>query len=421
MTGRSLHYDIRRKDVAMKTRRLYHENSYLQEFDAQVVEIIEYPKNRYGVVLNQTAFYPESGGQPYDTGVLQDIPVIEVRQQDDTIIHIVEQRPNAILVTGKINWSRRFDHMQQHSGEHILSGAFLDLFGVYNIGFHLGDCMTTIDLAIDALTDQQIEQAEQRANEIVFANRPIHCSFIDKEQLTKLKLRKELTKPYDTIRIVDMDGFDCCPCGGTHTASTGEVGLIKIRSWERIKTGVRIEVLCGLRALTDYQLKNKITNILSTELSVTAEHILPAFNKQSERLHELNKELVDIKKIITKHTADKLISQAEVTGGIRIICFSEQHSAGLNQLASMLTAHPKTIALLGATNPETAKSSILFACSPDIELHMGAELKAALQLVSGKGGGSAQHAQGGFAGKSSLDLVLEQAKHSILMKCSPLD
>lgn len=402
----------------MKTRRLYHENSYLQEFDAQVVEIIEYPENRFGVVLNQTAFYPESGGQPYDTGVLNDIPVIEVRQQQDTIIHIMEQRLTDILVTGKINWTRRFDHMQQHSGEHILSGAFLELFGVFNIGFHLGDFFTTIDLAIDALTEQQIQQVEQRANEMVLANRPIHCSFIDKDQLADLKLRKELTKTYDTIRIVNMDGFDCCPCGGTHTAATGEIGLIKIRSWERIKTGVRIEFLCGFRALADYQQKNRIINSLSTELSVASEHILTAFNKQSERLRQLNKELADIRKIMTNHTAATLLSQAELTSGVRIICFSEQNSASQNQLASILTANPKTIALLGTTNAETAKSSLLFACSPDIELHMGAELKAVLQSVAGKGGGSAQHAQGGFNGKGSIDLLLEQAKNSILLKLS---
>lgn len=402
----------------MKTRRLYHENSYLQEFDAQVVEIIEYPENRFGVVLNQTAFYPESGGQPYDTGALNDIPVIEVRQQQDIIIHMMEQRPSDILVTGKINWSRRFDHMQQHSGEHILSGAFLELFGAYNIGFHLGDCFTTIDFAIDELTEQQIQQVEQRANEMVFANRPVHCSFVDKDQFADLKLRKELTKTYDTIRIVNMGGFDCCPCGGTHTASTGEIGLIKIRSWERIKTGVRIEVLCGHRALTDYQQKNRITSILSTELSVTSEHILTAFNKQSERLRQLTKELADIRKVMTNHTAAMLLSQAELTNGFRIICFIDQNSASLNQLASILTANSKTIALLGAKNPETTKSSLLFACSPDIELHMGVELKAALQMVAGKGGGSAQHAQGGFSGESSIDFVLEQAKSSILMKLS---
>ncbi len=402
----------------MKTLKLFHSDSYIREFNAQVLEVLEYPEQRWGVILDQTAFYPESGGQPFDTGTLNDIPVIAVYQEENVVIHILPERLHDTKVTGRIDWNRRFDHMQQHSGEHILSGACLKVLQAANIGFHLGNESAQIDLPLNELSPEQAQQVEYAANEIVFANRPIHCSLVPKDELSGFKLRKDVTKVYETIRIVTVEDFDCCPCGGTHTAFTGEVGLIKIRAWERIKTGIRLDFVCGNRALTDYEQKNRIASQLSSELSVPVDQILPAFTKQTAHLKQLTKELSNAKKTINQQLANTLFAQAESINGIKMICFSDSSLADLNQLAAALTANERTVSLLGTSNKDHTRHQIHFSCSPDIGLNMAAELKSSLQSVGGKGGGNARTAQGGFVGQARLPKLLEQAKTNMLAALS---
>jgi len=399
------------------TIKLYHANSYLKEFDAAIIDIIEYPDNKWGIILDQTAFYPESGGQPFDTGTINASPVIAVYQKDNTVIHVTKEPLPLGPALGKIDWNRRFDHMQQHSGEHILSSAFLQIVGAENIGFHMSSLATQIDLPVNSLTEEQITAVEQLANEAVFANRPVQCNFVTNSQLDSLRLRKQVSKQFESIRIVDIDGFDCCPCGGTHVAATGEVGMIKIRSWERVRNGIRVDFVCGFRALADYRQKNTISASLSAQLSSPADGVLAAFAKQLARLQFLTKELAETKKEIAQITAEKLYQQAESIGAAKIVVSSHNAEPDtISKIAALLTTNPSTVALQAGINETSNKVHLIFACSKDLDLNMGAELKAALEQVNGRGGGNATAAQGGFSGIEQTAAVLATAKQSIIKK-----
>jgi len=217
------------------TEKLYYADSYQKEFSAKVEELHPLAGDLWGIVLDRTAFYPEGGGQPCDTGWLDDIPVQAVLEKDGSIMHVTATRPVGNTVVGRLNWRRRFDHMQQHSGEHILSAVFADLFGRENIGFHLGADAVYIDVTMDSLTGEQAAAAEAAANAVVFANLPVKCQMVSDHDLAKFPLRKQPAKGFAKLRLVSVAGVDCCPCGGTHVAASGEIGLIKIRSWAFVR------------------------------------------------------------------------------------------------------------------------------------------------------------------------------------------
>ncbi|GAI24926.1 unnamed protein product, partial [marine sediment metagenome] len=240
------------------TKRLYYEDSYLKEFRAKVLKKIKID-NRLAVVLDETAFYPTSGGQPYDKGVIQDVPVVEVVEEGDEIIHILKEELKEKInseVVGKIDWKRRFDHMQQHLGQHILSGALMKLWGVETVSFHLGEEVCTLDIAKEKLTEEEAKKAEECTNEIIFDNRPVKCYFVEgEEELERSNLRKVPEKT-GKIRIIEVEDFDLSACGGTHCQATGEVGMIKITKWEKRGEKIRLEFICGRRAWKDYFWKN---------------------------------------------------------------------------------------------------------------------------------------------------------------------
>lgn len=227
----------------MTTERLYYQDSHLREFDAQVLACAP-GKHGFDVVLDRTAFYPEGGGQPGDTGTLGGVPVTDTHERDGEIVHYCEQplTPGA-HVRGVLNWQRRFDLMQQHSGEHLVSGIIHRRFGYDNVGFHMGAEMITIDLS-GLLTPEQLREVEREANEAVCRNLPVEITYPDAETLRTIPYRskKELT---GEVRIVTFPGVDICACCGTHVKATGEIGLIKIFTCEKFHEGVRLEMLCG--------------------------------------------------------------------------------------------------------------------------------------------------------------------------------
>ncbi|GAH96778.1 unnamed protein product [marine sediment metagenome] len=247
------------------TERLYYEDSYLKEFKAKVLKKIKID-NRKAVVLDETAFYPTSGGQPYDKGVIQDVPVVEVVEEGDEIIHILKEELKEKInseVVVKIDWERRFDHMQQHSGQHILSGALMKLWGVETVSFHLGEEVCTLDIAKEKLTGEEAKKTEEYANEIIFENRLVKCYFVEEgEDLKRLNLRKVPEKT-EKIRIIEVEDFDLSACGGTHCRATGEVGMIKITKWEKRGEKIRLEFICGRRAWKDYFWKNEVIKSIS--------------------------------------------------------------------------------------------------------------------------------------------------------------
>ena len=244
---------------AMLKDYLYYQDAYIKEFTATVLHTGQEEDGRSYVVLSNTAFYPTGGGQPHDTGIIQDLTVIDVEKINDEIRHYVEGDVSTLTgeVIGKIDWARRFDHMQQHTGQHILTAAFVELFGFSTVSFHLGAGLVSIDLATESVTDAQLVEAEARANEIILENRPVETKWITEDELSNYNLRKDITVEGD-IRLVIIPDFDYNGCGGTHPTSTGQVSVIKIMAIEKMKGNIRLSFVCGNRVLQELTMRKNV-------------------------------------------------------------------------------------------------------------------------------------------------------------------
>ncbi|MBC7249052.1 MAG: hypothetical protein H5T62_02115 [Anaerolineae bacterium] len=390
--------------------RLYYTDAYLRAFEAQVIERLAW-EGRPAVVLDRTAFYPTSGGQPHDTGDLNGVRVVDVveRETDGAIVHVLEGELPGDNVHGQINWARRFDHMQQHTGQHILSQAFIAALEAETVGFHLGADMSTIDLNRAPLSEEQLAQAETLANEVVFDNKPVHTRFVDKDALAKLPLRKppQVSGP---IRIVEVEGFDWSPCGGTHCRRTGEVGVIKIVRVERRGAETRVHFLCGQRALADYRRKNHLVLDLAARFSVGDWELSDAVERLSEEARLARKQVRALQEQLLEYEAAALLAGAETLAGARVIrrVYADRGIEDIRHLAQRLTAEPNVIALLGCGNAGN-KAQFVFARSADLPHDMNALLRLACKTVGGGGGGRPNFAQGGGPDGARVAEALEVA------------
>lgn len=381
----------------MQSEKLYYLDPYLQEFTANIIGKSPLPGGQYAIVLDRTAFYPEGGGQPCDTGTLNKIPILTVQMRDGEIIHTVAGDPGCGSVTGRLNWQKRFDHMQQHTGEHILSGIFLSTHQAENVGFHLSATTCQIDVTLSSLSPEQASAVEDSANAIIFSNRSIDAKFIENKDLAAYALRKEPGPEFEQIRLVSIADCDCCPCGGTHVGHTGEVGLLKIRGWEKRKNNIRVEFVCGGRALADYQLKHEIVRTLSACFSAPADAVLPAFEKNLEKQEISQRELTATRKNYHEELASRLLTEERPLGNVRIISriFSGYGAADLQDFAARITAVAGSVCLLASVDDTGTRSAFLFATAPNVPVAMNEVLKSSLAPFGGKGGGSAATAQGG--------------------------
>lgn len=387
--------------------RLYYTDSYICQFQAQIIERVQH-KNRLAVVLDKSYFYPTSGGQPADRGVLNGTAVLDVsiRPEDGAVLHWMAGELHGDAVTAEIDWPRRFDHMQQHTGQHILSQGFIQVAEAQTVSFHLSDNSVTIDLDTTSLTPAQVNYVEQLANQVVWENRPIEARFVTLEEAQQLPLRKLPPVEYGRIRLVDIANFDLTACGGTHVSRTGGVGLIKIVKIERRNEQARVEFRCGGRALQDYQQKNDVTNTLAAQLTTGIPDLvngvarLQEENKQAQRL--IKKQQAEL----LQKTAENLLQNGRHLGQTLLIChvMTEGDAAQLRLLANLLTAQNGVVGLLGLAG---AKSQLLFCRSADAPGQMNQLLKPALELLGGNGGGNALMAQGG--GQSASPEQVQQA------------
>lgn len=383
------------------TERLYYEDSYLKEFKAKVLKKIKID-NRPAVVLDETAFYPTSGGQPYDKGVIQDVPVVEVVEDNDEIIHILKEELNEKInsrVVGKIDWNRRFDHMQQHSGQHILSAAFEKLWNADTVSFYLGDEICTLDIMKDNITSEEVKKAEILSNNIVLENKPIKVYFVNQERANELNLRK-IPPQKEDIRIVEIKDFDICACCGTHCGTTGEVGLIKILKWEKRGVKIRLDFICGKRSLKDYYWKNELIKNISNKLTIKDTELGEAVERMLEERKEARKELKEIKEKLQEYEAKRLIDETFIRdNGIRIInkVFEEknfQEARGLVQ--KIINLNDSVVVLAGIKNKgEGEGAKILFACSRVLKYDMNGLIREAGKFIEGRGGGAPNFAQAG--------------------------
>jgi alanyl-tRNA synthetase len=396
------------------TQKLYHDDAYQQEFQAQVLKRVTVGHG-LGLILDRTCFYPTSGGQPHDQGTLGDLPVSDVfeREDDGAVVHVVDGEVEGETVHGQIDWERRFDHMQQHTGQHILSQAFLQLLDAETVGFHLGAEVSTIDVDKAPLEAAPLEEVEKLANTVVLTDRSVRTYFVDQDRMGDLALRKQpmVTGP---IRIVEVEGFDLSPCGGTHVKATGEVGPIVITKSERRGSETRVEFLCGGRALDDYRRQRHIVSQLANQFSVGDWEVVEAVNRLAEEAKRRRKELNALKDQLLDYEAARLWAEAEERGGLRIVraVISEGDGGTLRGLAQRLAKREACVALLGLKGDKTL---LAFARSADLPYDMRALLKEACQIVGGGGGGRPDMAQGGGPAGDRLEEALEFAWGGILV------
>jgi len=400
--------------------RLYYENPYQIEFTAEVINVIE-KDNKYHIELDKTCFYPEGGGQPSDTGYINSIPVTYVYEDNKTVYHVVDVKPIKIhRVKCSIDWSRRYDYMQQHLGQHILSASFFDLLKINTIGFHLSENYTTIDID-KIIGEDEIKKVEETANKVVFDNIPVEILYPTNSELKKLPLRKAIPKTEDQIRIVRIGEFDINTCCGTHPKSTIEVQIIKIVKWEKYKNGTRIYFLCGSRAISDYCEKHSAINRMSSIFSCSTENVLT----EVERLKgELNKALTEksfLKAEITEYQVKDMLDSCESINDVKVLktIYESGDLKDINSLASKLSAFENVIVLFGLKSDD--KSHLVFMRSKDLKvISMNLLLKDAITLIDGRGGGSDFSAQGGGKNnnnlESAIDYAYKKVKDSILAK-----
>jgi alanyl-tRNA synthetase len=380
------------------TKRLYYQDSYLKEFKAKVLKKIKID-NQPAVVLHETAFYPTSGGQPYDKGFIQDVSVVEVVEEGDEIIHILKEELKEKInseVVGKIDWERRFDHMQQHLGQHILSGALMEIWGAETVSFHLGEEVCTLDIAKGKISEEEVKEAEECTNEIIFKNRPVKCYFVEgEEELKRLNLRK-IPEKTGKIRIIEVEDFDLSACGGTHCRATGEVGLIKITKWEKRGEKTRLEFICGRRAWKDYFWKNEFIKNISNQLTIKDSELGEAIDRMLEEKKEIGKELKEFKEKLQEYEAKRLIDESFlINNRIKMInkVFEEGNFQEVRELVQKIINLDESVVVLFGVKKGGAK--ILFACSRALKYDMNGLTREAAKFIEGQGGGAPNFAQAG--------------------------
>ena len=391
------------------TERLYYTDPYLIEFDARVVDVRDVA-GRTGVVLDRTAFYPTSGGQPFDTGTLGGARVVDVVDGDDgAIVHVVDSSRDSglgprgsALVSGRIDWARRFDHMQQHTGQHVLSAAIDRVCGVRTESFHLGADTATIDLARE-LTTAEIAASEDAANEVVWADRPVTIRFADAADAASLNLRKDSVRS-GTLRIIDVDGFDVSACGGTHVGRTGAIGVIAISGWERFRGGTRLEFKCGGRALHAHRILRDTVRDSSGLLSIAVGELPQAIERLQGESKELRRRLKDAGARLAVFEAEGLAAKAETVAGFRMIVEALASDAStLKTMAQTIASSPGQVAVLVTSDSPV---SIVVSRSGDVSaVDAAGVLKALLGRFGGKGGGRPELAQGGGLQASAESVV----------------
>jgi alanyl-tRNA synthetase len=441
-----------------ETDRLYYNDSHLIEFEAQVTDKTERVSGWTAVTLDRTAFYPTGGGQPSDTGTLGGSRVLEcIDDEGNGVLHVIQGRVPEIgaTVKGRVDWARRLDHIQQHTGQHILSQAFVTLFNAPTRGFRVLQDFCEIDVELANPTNESIERAVELANNVIWEDRLITIKSVTPEEAATLTLRKEPSRE-GVLRVIEIEGFDQTPCGGTHAYRTGEVGMIAVRSWERAKGLTRIEFLAGGRAIADYRRANRTARAVAALFSAGRDDAPKLAARMSEENKELQRRVRILEEIAARVEAEELLTaidrgavrdssrglsaQRDTAGldpktlsdpegvregsgsdrivdssvsGSRVITrvFDNRDAESLKHLAQALIAHPHTVALLGSRDQGTAR--LVFARSEDASGDMNVLMREACEMVDGRGGGKPDLAQGGGKNVSKLGEAIEQASQSV--------
>jgi len=424
------------------TERLYYQDSRLLEFDARVSSLSELDDGQIAVTLDRTAFYPTGGGQPTDTGTLGDARVVDcIDAENDGVLHVIQGPAPEVgdTVHGKIDWLRRLDHLQQHTGQHIFSAAFVQLFDAPTLSFRVLDHECEIDVALVDPTGARVEQAVDLANQIIWESRPISIRQVISAEAAALPLRKEPAREGE-LRIIEIDDFDLTPCGGTHARSTGEVGVIAVRTWERAKGLTRVHFMAGVRAVADYRKANHSAREVAALFSAGREDSPTLVARLVAENKKLRRRTGELEQIACRVEADELLrgSNGNASDGVmaatlndpgssstvgegatkqpdtRVIAkvFEDRDADSLNHLALALIAHSHTVALLGSRDGDTAR--LVFARSTDASGDMNALMRRACLLIDGRGGGKPDMAQGGGKNIAALDEAIRATAQGLI-------
>jgi alanyl-tRNA synthetase len=383
------------------TERLYYSDSYLSEFRARVIAS---DSGGLRVYLDRTAFYPTSGGQPFDVGTLSGVRVIEVIEEGDRVTHVLDAPLTTGDVEGRdveghIDWSRRFDHMQQHTGQHLLSAVFEELYAIPTLSVHMGVESSTIDVGAPALDPDRIACVEDRCAEIVAQARPVSVAYEDSASVSGL--RKESQRD-GVLRIVSIADLDRSACGGTHVASTAEIGPLLIRKLEKIRGNVRVEFVCGRRALRHARRDFRLLSEIGRELSAPFERAPELIASQAARLKTLEKSSQRLANELAVREGRKLhASTAPDPDGLRRLTERGVIDDAMRARAQTFAAGGSAVFLAICEDPP----SLLLAASPDSGIHAGDRLRAALATAGGRGGGNQTLAQGSAPSADALNVV----------------
>ncbi len=387
------------------TERVYYTDPYATAFDAVVVHV-ERLDGRPAVILDRTAFYPTSGGQPFDTGTLGAARVLDVVDRDDEIVHVLDREVPPGPVHGAIDWDRRLEHMQQHTGQHVLSAAFDHLLQARTESFHLGSASATIDLSRE-ISPNDIARAEDEANRVVWEDRPVTIRFAGADEAAKMPLRKESARG-GTLRLIEVDNFDISACGGTHVARTGAIGVIAVAGWEKFRGGTRLEFICGGRALRGYRALRDTVAASVRLISVLPAELPAGIERMQAEAKDAKRRIKDMQSRLAAFEATALADAAETIGPHRVVFagLDGWDPNGLKTIASAIAGRPGHVAvLLGLPAP----CAIVVARSADATVDAGDVLRALTERFGGRGGGRPDLAQGGGL-QGSADEILAAAR-----------
>ncbi len=388
------------------THRLYYTDSYLRDFEAFVTDR---SNDSCRIYLDQTAFYPTSGGQPFDTGQLGGVQVNDVIDEGNRIAHVLAAPLTDDRIAGRVDWVRRFDHMQQHTGQHLLSAVLADMLGHETVSVHFGRDSSTVDLDAGSLNPEDVQRVEEKANEIIVQNRPVEITFEDAERAEGLRKASDRK---GTIRVVTIQSLDRSACGGTHVRNTGEIGALLIRKGERVRRGLRLEFLCGPRATRQARADYTLLTRVAHDFSAAAEELPQLIAAQREELKQATGLVRDLEKKLDLSRARELYAaaQSETTGIRRVLLREDQASLeAVRGLAQAVTSMPLAIFVAAVTDPP----GVILATSPDTGIDAGSMLRSLLASVGGRGGGSARLAQGMVPGRAQLETLMESLESRV--------
>ncbi len=395
--------------------RLYLEDSFCRSFEGRI-EASRRCDEGWEVALDRTCFYPAGGGQPADRGTLGGLSVLDVREEGGQVWHVLGEMPVGPALRGEIDWARRFDAMQQHSGQHLLSAVALEQLGANTLSFHLGAEVVTIDLDVPEIAPDAALALENEANRLVFSDIPVRAYFVAPGDVAALNLRKPPTKGEQT-RIVEIVGVDRSPCGGTHVSATGQIGLIKLRRTERYKGGTRVEFLCGWRALRDYQWKHQAVSTLARDLSVADREVEAGVRRALADGRDALHEVEQLRAQLVGYEAAALRAGAVLVDGVAVVsrALHGRAAAEVKRIAGALVSGPGTVALLAATEPSVR---LFFMRSPGVSVDMRVLLGEVTQRYGGGGGGRPEMAEGGGMPQGQVAEALAWAERELRVRLS---